>query len=168
MASTASDMVILGEVTSPFGTHGWLKIQSFTEPPEALFNYTDLYYQLQGYWLPLTITDHQTQKNHFIITVQQVQDTQQASNLRHCSIATPRHELPPAPNNCYYWHDLIGCIVYNQQDTYLGRIIQFLPTGGKDVMIVEDQQRHLIPFVQDVFISTIDLHKRQIIVDWDI
>lgn len=167
MSSTASDMVTLGEVTSPFGAHGCLKIQSFTDPPEALFNYPRLYYQLQGYWLSLTITEYDTHKNHFIITTPQVESLEQAQNLTHCPISTPRSELTDTPQNQYYWHDLLGFKVYNQQGDYLGPVCQFLPTGSKDVMVIEGQKRYLIPFVVDIFVLKVDIDNQQMIVDWD-
>lgn len=167
MNATASDMVILGEVTSPFGTDGWLKIKSFTDPPQALFEYDELFYQLQGYWFPLQIIDYQAHKNHFLVSAQQAQTYEQARLLNHCVIATPRCALPETESDSYYWHDLIGLATYNQQHNYLGQITGFLPTGQKDVMIIEDQQRYLIPFVIDVFVLQVDLTNQHIIVDWD-
>lgn len=167
MSTTASDMVTLGEITSPFGTDGWLKIKSFTDPPQALFEYNELFYQLQDYWFPLQITDYQAHKNHFLILAQQAQSYEQAHFLHHCVIATPRSALPQPESNSYYWHDLIGLATYNQHHDYLGHVTGFLPTGQKDVMIIEDEQRYLIPFVMDIFVLQVDLTNQHIIVDWD-
>lgn len=168
MSPTASDMVILGEVTSPFGSHGELKIQSFTDPPENLFHYVELYYKLQDYWLPLSISQYDSHKNHyFTIKTPQIHNKEQAHQLNQCPIGTPRSALAQTPQKQYYWHDLIGCTTYNQHGIYLGIVSQFMPTGGKDVMVVEDQTRYLIPFVIDIFILNVDLEKQCITVDWD-
>lgn len=37
--SLASDKVIVGKIGAPYGVKGWVKINSYTETPEGIFDY---------------------------------------------------------------------------------------------------------------------------------
>ena len=37
--SLASDKVIVGKIGAPYGVKGWVKINSYTETPEGIFEY---------------------------------------------------------------------------------------------------------------------------------
>ena len=44
---------------------------------------------------------------------------------------------------------------------------ELLETGANDVLVVEaDEQRYLIPYVQDVYIKDVDTEQGVIQVDW--
>ena len=57
--------------------------------------------------------------------------------------------------------------VINAQNEILGVVTELLETGANDVLVVEaDKQRHLIPYVKDVYIKDIDLEQGIMQVDW--
>ena len=78
--------------------------------------------------------------------------------------------------NEYFWRDLIGLTVETINGVKLGTIDWLFDTGSNDVIIVKDTldeetgievKEHLIPFVFDDVIKSIDLDKSLMIVDWD-
>jgi 16S rRNA processing protein RimM len=48
-----------------------------------------------------------------------------------------------------------------------GVIDHMLETGANDVMVVKGERERLIPFSIDRIIKSIELEKKQMIVDWD-
>ena len=71
------------------------------------------------------------------------------------------------PQNEYYWADLIGLDVVNQEGTRLGRVAELLRSGAHEVLELRDEtgRQRLLPFVAAV-VKRVDLAARQIRADW--
>jgi 16S rRNA processing protein RimM len=80
-------------------------------------------------------------------------------------VAVPRSTFPDAAANEFYWADLIGLKVVNEQGEDLGTVARLLETGANDVLVVEGDRERLIPFTEHV-IRNVDLPGRMIRVDW--
>lgn len=72
----------------------------------------------------------------------------------------------------YYWTDLVGLTVYNEQNECLGVVKNLFETGANDVMTVApsaisiDGDERLIPWHNRI-IKTIDLSAKMLIVAWE-
>lgn len=55
--------------------------------------------------------------------------------------------LEPLPRGEFYWYELIGCAVYDEEGRRLGRLRGLFETGAHDVFVVEgeDGTEQLIP-----------------------
>ena len=74
--------------------------------------------------------------------------------------------MPPLTDGHYYWRDLVGLSVLNQDGLALGRVSGLLETGANDVLVVEGERQRLIPFVPERYVLRVDLTGGQIVVDW--
>jgi len=98
--------------------------------------------------------------------LQGVDDRDGAEALRGLQVAVPRSELPEAGEDEYYWSDLIGLSVVNQQGVVLGKVTELMETGANDVLVVEGEHgQRLIPFVGQ-FVLNVNLAEASISVDW--
>jgi 16S rRNA processing protein RimM len=87
----------------------------------------------------------------------------------------PSEQLPKLDDGEYYWRDLMGMMVIaqGQPKTPLGVVASMIETGANDVLVIEatedsvDDRERLVPFVFDTYIISVDLEKREILVDWD-
>jgi 16S rRNA processing protein RimM len=95
-----------------------------------------------------------------------VDDRDAAFGLKNKTILVPKHELPALEKGEYYWNDLMGHEVINQQKEHLGVVQTFLETGANDVLVVKGDKEYLIPFIPHVIIN-VDMAKKEIEVDWD-
>lgn len=167
-------MVIMGHVIGPFGVHGWIKINPYTEHTDGLMEYT-------SWWLGKNNQDWQKVHvisghiNGTILTVKlkEYADRTEASKLQGMLIAIPRDYLPVLPedgHDGYYWSDLIGTKVINLKGKELGIVKGLLETGANDVLCIHNEpgaKEILIPFITQ-YIFKVDLKLSQIIVDWNI
>ena len=89
-------------------------------------------------------------------------------------VQIPRRYFPVLDENEFYWIDLIGLAVENQQGEHLGTVAGLMESGAHpilrvaipDIVGVEKRQREmLIPFV-DAFVKSIDQSAKLIKVDW--
>ncbi|MBA8734576.1 ribosome maturation factor RimM [Chromobacterium violaceum] len=161
------DLVVMGFVRGAFGIKGWVKIHADTEYADGLFDYPTWWLGKNGSWKPYAFENGAVQPKALAAKLEGVDDRDAAEALRGTQIAIPRSELPEAGDGEYYWADLIGLSVVNQQGETLGKVDSLLETGANDVLVVKggDGQQRLIPFVDQYVLEVVSAEGR-ILVDW--
>jgi len=159
--------IIIGKIVGVYGTKGWFKILSFTRPRENIFKYGPWLVKQNNQWLEMQLLEGKPQGKGLVASVEGITDRDEAMALVGSEIAINRAQLPAPKEGEFYWHDLINMQVINKQNEMLGVVTELLETGANDVLVVEaDKQRHLIPYVQDVYIKDVDTEQGVIQVDW--
>ena len=74
----------------------------------------------------------------------------------------PIEELPKTNENEFYYHELNGCQVFNEEGENLGKVVDLLETGANLVLRVKGTEGgFLLPFV-DAFIVDVDVPEKRI------
>src|SRR5258708_34583310 len=55
MSGESSSLIELGVVGAPFGVRGWVKLRSFTDPPDRLLQHRSLQLRVGGSWVPYKV-----------------------------------------------------------------------------------------------------------------
>lgn len=163
-----TDWVIIGRFGRPHGIKGLISVYSFTEPTDNILAYLPWHAKINQQWQPITCLQSEITPKFILVQIEGYREREQVACLTNCEIAVPRTRLPPLSAGEYYWHQLIGLQVITMMGQQLGQITEILPTGANDVLVVQGEQRHLIPYVLDVVIKQVDIEQQQLIVDWDI
>lgn len=168
---TGERRVLLGKIVGVFGVRGFVKLQSHTEPREALFDY-----------LPWTLRsprgaesdideliEARPQGRGLVASLPGVSTREAAEALIGSEIWVDRGALKkPRRQGEYYWIDLEGCAVRTVEGVALGTVSHLFDTGANDVMSVKDgSKERLVPFIHDDVVKSVDLDAREIVVDWD-
>ena len=106
-----------------YGLKGWVKIFSFTEPKEQIFNYQPWLIKKIDSRDPLQPFEVQTVKVHgkgLIALPKNCQDRNQAQGYVGYEIWTDRKQLPILDDGEYYWRELEGLQVIKEAGEYLG------------------------------------------------
>ena len=140
---------------------------SYTEPREAVLKYKGLLLGRNGDWQPIKVAEGQRHGKTVILRLEGFADRDQAAALIGTEIGAMRSDLPEPEDGHYYWLDLIGLKVVHRDGTELGTIKDMLETGANDVMVVEGEQERLIPFIKGRIVINVDLHEKQVDVDWE-
>lgn len=159
-------LVTLGRIIGVFGVKGWVKVESFTQPSKNLLDYR--FWQLAH--APISKATLDQSKAHgrgLVIKLREVNDRDLAAELVGAEIQVLRSEMPVLKPNEIYWVDLEGLEVVNTDKVRLGVVSHLFATGANDVMVVQGEREHLIPYVPDHYIKKIDMEQKTIIVDWD-
>ncbi len=179
------DAVEVGRVVEAWGVKGWIKVQPFAADPQALFSSRRWFLKppdgsaatKRPTVTPLpSLLKIKTARPHgeaVIAQAQDVDDRNAAEALRGARVFVSRASFPTADPDEYYWVDLIGLAVVNQQGIHLGTVTGLLDTGPHCVLRVApegDRQgdkaaERLIPFVS-AYVGEVDLTARRITVDW--
>ena len=162
--------VLVGRIAGLYGVQGWLKIESWTEPRDRIFDYQPWQLDLvpQGLTREISGIKGRTLGKRLICKLPDVDDCDAGSVLLGCDISIARQLLPPLAQNEYYWTDLEGLEVVTLEGALLGEVSHLFATGANDVVVVKHGTReYLIPFVQGVYVCSVDIAGRRMVVDWD-
>lgn len=161
------NLVVVGKIGAPYGVRGWVKVHSFTEPSDNLFGYP-LLMKEHSIWRALDIEEFKVHGDCFVAKLAGVTDRDQAALVTNAEIVVLRENLPELDPEDFYWTDLIGLTVYNQDNIELGQIEDYFETGANDVIVIKGENgSHLIPFVPDMYVLDINLSTKQMRVQWD-
>lgn len=174
--ATPSDLITVGKVVGVFGIKGWLKIKSFTEPPENIVTYSPLWLKTRHGLKEIDIQEHQFRSQGLILHIRGIDDRGAAEELGPVELAVREHQLAELEEGDFYWHQLLGLKVISRfasGEHILGTVNDLLETGANDVLVVQptgesmDDRERLVPFVMDTYIKKVDLETKTMWVEWD-
>jgi 16S rRNA processing protein RimM len=167
MSGDPSSLIELGIVGAPFGVRGWVKLRSYTEPPDRLLEHRSLQLCIGGVWRAYRIETSGRSGGQLTVKLIGVEDRDEAQKLRGAAVGVPRSELPERSDKDFYRADLIGCEVVNLKGVRLGVVQHFVEIPAHALMVVRGDQEYWVPAVPQ-HLRRVDLQARRVIVDWDV
>lgn len=162
----SDDLITVGKVTGHFGVRGWLKVFSYTRPMENIVNYATW---IVGDEVIKGIKAKQHGKT-IVAYFKGCDNREKSQRYIGNEVRVSLTDLTQLQHNEYYWHQLIGLTVEDDQGQHFGVLDAFFETGANDVMVVKDDEGNevLIPYIWDQYVTAIDLEQQKIIVDWQL
>jgi len=155
----------MGRVIAPFGVRGQVKIQPFSAATGNLIAYANWWFARDGEWREHKIERAHVQGRVLVAKLEHCDDRGAAMLLRGVQVAVPREAFPHPTAGEFYWADLIGLGIVNEEGRGFGQVTQILETGANDVLVIRGERERLIPFIADV-VKKVDLAAGMITVDW--
>ncbi|WP_018693354.1 ribosome maturation factor RimM [Algicola sagamiensis] len=172
--ATQSETVVLGKLGAPYGIKGWLKVHSFTDDPEGIFEYSPWRIHVGGQWQEFLPAEWRRHNKGLVVKLAELSDRDAAQRFTNAEIGVDSALLPELGNEDFYWRDLIGLDVVTEKGYNLGQVDDLMETGSNDVLVVKansndafGKRERLLPFVMDTVIKSVDLEGSKILVDWD-
>jgi len=156
----------LGRIVGVFGVKGWVKVESFAEPRDNLFLHIDWRLAEVG-TASVKLEQGKKQGQGMVAKLVGIDDRDQAAGLVGAQIQIQRSQLPDAAPGEYYWVDLEGLEAFTTEGTRLGVVSHLFATGANDVLVIQGEREHMVPYVMDRFVKAVDLAGKRIVVDWD-
>jgi 16S rRNA processing protein RimM len=160
--------IIIGRFGRPHGIKGFVTVHSYTEPRDNILKYVDWHALLNNKWQAIVPLRAEALNKSIIVQIEGYPERELVAQLTNIEIAVQQKQLEKLKPGEYYWHQLIGLNVFNQQGESFGQVIEIIPTGANDVLVVKGNKKHLIPYLPGQFILDIDLQQQKITVDWDL
>jgi 16S rRNA processing protein RimM len=140
---------------------GWLRVQSFTDPPQRLFEWT--------HWIvgdrEVKLLEARPQGDGWVALLEGVTEREAASRLTGQMILVDRELLPPTQGREHYRADLLGFEARNLEGVLLGVVDHFVDTPGNAVMVIRGEREHWVP-VTPQHLRSVDRDARSLVVDW--
>ena len=161
-----SDPVIVGNFGKVFGVRGWIKVNSFINPPKNILDFKPWLINKNNSWEEIYFEASRIHATNIIVKLPNCDSPEEARNFTNIKIGVWRKQLPKLKTDEYYWTDLVGLQVINLNKIDLGVVQSLTATGANDVLIVVGDRKRLIPYISSVIIN-VDLVKKVINVDWE-
>jgi 16S rRNA processing protein RimM len=158
-------IVVLGRIGGAFGVHGWVRVTSYTDPPENIFEYDRWLIGGPGRWRAIDIEDGRVTGKGVLVKLTGIGTPEDARLQVGVEIGVRRSDMPAPEPGEYYWADLEGLEALTKDGEALGRVDHFRSTPAGDVVVVRGAREHWIPFVRDRIVK-VDLDARRIVFDW--
>jgi 16S rRNA processing protein RimM len=161
------ERIVLGRITGPFGVRGWVKVASFTDPPEQILEFPCWRATPpEGGSRELRPLEGRRHGKGLVVRIEGIEDRDDALVRARPELWIERRELPALAEGEYYRADLVGLEVVNQDDRRLGRVDHFLDLPANPVMVVSGEREYWVPLVPR-HLRQVDLERGRIVVDWD-
>ena len=167
----------MGALGSSFGVKGWMKVRSFTDRPENLFDYSPWFIRQRGAeWREVQVEEYRPHGNDFIVKLNVASTPEEAKAYAGAEIGIRRSSLPPVPEGTIYLSDLEGLTVIGNDGVMLGKVLRIRDYGAAPIMEVspsdhlakERKDNFLIPYVVGPIVKTVDLNAGTIEVEWGV
>jgi 16S rRNA processing protein RimM len=146
--------LLIGKVTKPHGLRGHLKVHSYASSEESFFPGRQVYLGQGEEIKKWVISETKGQGHSVLLKLQGLENRQQAEEVVGYSMYLDEKELKVLPEGEYYWYQLIGCRVYNDQNRFLGLMEGIISTAAHDIWVVRDGEKEtLLPAVEDFILS---------------
>ena len=179
--------VVVGKISGQYGVKGWVKVYSYTRPAAQILEYARWMLAAQpdsGDWQSVTVASVRRQSKKLLAKLAGIDDRSGADELLGQWIAVRPSQFPRLPRGEYYWSDLTGLGVVNQDGVELGVVAHLVETGANDVLVVRDDpanvaadttaaadgiaaaSERLLPWLPEVIVE-VDLEGGRIRVEWN-
>ena len=158
--------VEIGSILGPHGINGQVKIKSFTEVPEGMFLYKNLF--IGNKQKPIKIKLVRKIKHNLICTVENIKTRNEAETIRNLILYVKRDEFPLLNDNEFYQRDLLNFEVFNLKRESFGFIISFNDFGGGQLVEVENLNKRFYLPIGKTFLKNINYQDREVVLDIDI
>jgi 16S rRNA processing protein RimM len=159
-------LVEVGRLGAAHGVRGWMRVQSFTDPPQRLFEWRQWLLQSEaGATREMKLLEARPQGNGWIARLEGVDERDAASRLSGSLVLVDRVEFAPTGAREHYRADLVGFEVKNLEGALLGVVDHFVDTPGNAVMVIRGAREYLVP-VTAQHLRKVDVESRGLIVDW--
>lgn len=167
----SDEKILVGQINGIYGVKGWVKVFSHTDPRGNILSYSPWFLKIDGQWQTFELENGQLQQGGKAVVAQLkgINDRDVARSYMGVEIAINADQLVETDE--FYWRDLIGCEVINQDNLVLGKVSELVETGAHDVLRVgeiDSEDSILIPYVFEEFIVDIDIDNKRIEVYWEL
>ena len=145
--------LVVGKVRHPHGVAGEVLVEIFTDFPERLLSNATVYIGKKH--LPLTIRSQRYHIKGLLMAFVGLTTPEQVGQFRNQILYIEKAKATELPEGVYYYHELVGLSVLDENGTTLGKVTGIMETGANDVYVVTNRagQEMLLPAISDVVLD---------------
>jgi 16S rRNA processing protein RimM len=149
------EYLVVGEIVAPFGIRGEVKVLLDTDFPDLVLDAKTVHVGEPP--IPREVEWVQLYRGVVRLKLAGCDDRDAAEALRGQWVQVRAADAPVPGEGEYYYYQLIGLEVWTDQGEDLGRVVEVLPTGGNEVLVVRGVGGEvLLPLIEAV-VQEVDL-----------
>lgn len=158
------DYVVVGRIANTRGLKGDLKVVSFSSFNEERFKKGNkLYIDFNNEMIEVEVSKSSHDPKFIYVAFKGLEDINLVEKYKGCELKFPVDKLPELEEDNYYYKDLIGCEVY-QEDRYVGNVSVVEESNNISMLRIKNDANKndvLVLFMKQ-FIKEVDLVNKKI------
>ncbi|MEQ9217442.1 MAG: ribosome maturation factor RimM [Cyclobacteriaceae bacterium] len=151
----------LGNVVKTHGLKGELILLLDVDQPDHYKKLESIFLEINGKLVPFFIQEISLRGDQARLTIEDINSQDAAKELVGKRAFLPLSALPKLKKGQYYYHDLIGCQVF-EQEKLIGIVLEIIEAPNNMLMSVDHQGKEiLIPMEEEIMLS-VDLEQSRI------
>jgi len=158
--------IAYGKILKPHGLKGEIKVLPYSIDPENFKQVQYIYTKSDSNNEPQRhkVSAKRFQKHFIIAKLQNINNIEDAEALRNKEIHVDRNELPSNQEDEYYWFELIGLNVYNENECLIGQVDSLIDNTAQPILVIKNNsEEYMVPFI-DRFVKEVNLDNSKIVV----
>lgn len=141
----------LGALAKPHGIKGAFHAFLDVDDPYEYEDLTSVFVQVGQELVPFFISDIQIKSNLNLISLEGIDTVDKAKELVGKKLFLPVSFLPKLKDNQFYFHEIVGFQVKDEQLGLLGLVKEVVSLGAQDVLVMNYQNKEvLIPLTDEI------------------
>lgn len=162
------EYLLLGYIVGSFSLDGTIKILSKTDFADIRYqegNTIFLYSPKTKERLPMTVISYRSNGQFDFVKVSEINSPEEAESYKGYEVHVEK-DYKNMEKGTYYFVDIVGCKVYDENDKLLGEVSQVEEFPAQLTLRVKrkGQPDFLVPYVK-AFIRSVDIDKKKIVIN---
>ena len=165
--SSQPRFLVIGQIARPHGVRGELRADIHTGVPERFTWLQEVYLALDNQEPkpePYGVEAVRFHQGQVLIKLATVDDRDEAETLRRYWLMVPEEEAIPLAEGEYFLYQLIGLVVYSDEEVHLGELVEVIETGANNVFVVRGPEREILIPDTDEVVKAIDFERGRVTV----
>lgn len=154
----------IGYILKPHGLKGAVNIQLDVDDPTKYNKMESVIVGIDDNLVPFFISSFQINGIKGILHLEDINSIQEAENLNSCPLLLPIKLLPKLDKNQFYYHEVIGYTIVDQQHGILGEIENIFTGGKQDLISMKYKGKEVLIPISDEVVGKADHKKREVYV----
>lgn len=145
------DLLRIGVVIKPHGIRGEVKVYPTTDDVNRFKKTDEVILITKNENLTLHVENVKFFKNIVIVKFKEFNNINEVEGFRNCDIMVTRENALPLKEGQFYFCDVIGAKVVEENGTSIGTVTDVIETGANNVLAItmEDGKEVLFPVIPD-------------------
>lgn len=159
-------MFNVGKIVNTHGIRGEVKVKRITDFEERFSPGETIYVKTKNDWIPLTIEKHRIHKGFDLLKFEGLDSINDVEKYKGLYLQISEDQLTELEENEYYYHEIIGCDVFDMSGEKLGEITEIHAPGANDVWVLKRPVKNdaYIPYIEQV-VKEVDVENKKIYID---
>lgn len=163
------DWYNVGKIVNTHGIRGEVRVLPITDFPEERFakgEKVTAFMPGKKEQITFTIKSARLHKQFYLLTFDGYEDINLVEKYKGAELKISEDQLFELDENEFYYHEIIGCEVFNSEGKLIGKISEILTPGANDVWVVKTPSKKevLIPYIESV-VKIINIAEKKIVIE---
>lgn len=155
----------VGKIVNTHSLKGEIKVISSTDFEEERFKKGSKLLITRGnqFIREVIVESYRKHKNSLLVKFEKIDSIEEAEKFKNLQLKVDSENISKLEENEYYFHEIIGCEVFDENNESLGEIVEILTPGANDVWVIKSKngKEILIPYIEDV-VKNVDISNKVI------